>query len=311
MNLQNKKFQNIENQEIVFIVGDNGVFYNLSNGANIKKDIFFQKYTEMIDPTSFFEKQSAAGLAELAEKIKNVDSSKAVDGDFIPQVKYKKDTINENLQYPNNTDPLMYKEMLIKKYENEKRDLSQYKVYDDDDEAAADFERKNIPQIEQKQRNNQKYQDNKKYENEEYLNSENYSEMKNESVENKIDNNTKIYTSPEEESFRFFKSFKKIYPIKLTIDFDERIADPNFIKMMAINYEGDIIKFYTKEFMNRIYNDPGFLENKIYGKLKSLIFKEKDIEKKPRIRKPKQVEIKSNLKKRTYRKKSDLEKETD
>jgi hypothetical protein len=43
-----------------------------------------------------------------------------------------------------------------------------------------------------------------------------------------------------------------------------------------MNYEGDIIKFYTKEFMNRIYNDPRFLENKIYEKLKSIIFEEND-----------------------------------
>ena len=42
--LDNKRFQSNETQEIVTIVGDNGVFYNLSNGANIKKDIFFQKY---------------------------------------------------------------------------------------------------------------------------------------------------------------------------------------------------------------------------------------------------------------------------
>jgi hypothetical protein len=98
------------------------------------------------------------------------------------------------------------------------------------------------------------------------------------------------YISPEEEAFRFFRSFKKVYPIKLTVDFDERIAEPNFIKMMAVNYEGDIIKFYTKEFMNRIFNDPGFLENKIYEKLKSLVFESSDEKpRKPRTPKTKVV----------------------
>ena len=55
-------------------------------------------------------------------------------------------------------------------------------------------------------------------------------------------------------------------------------------------YEGDIIKYYTKEIMNRIYNDPGFLENKIYEKLKSIIFEEsaKKEEQKPVEPKPKQ-----------------------
>jgi len=60
---------------------------------------------------------------------------------------------------------------------------------------------------------------------------------------------------------------------------------------MAVNYEGDIIKFYTKEFMNRIYNDPGFLENKIYEKLKEIVFSEsQQKEKKPRTpRTPKPI----------------------
>jgi hypothetical protein len=108
--------------------------------------------------------------------------------------------------------------------------------------------------------------------------------------------------SPEEESFKFFKSFKRIYPIKLTIDFDEKISDLNFIKLMAVNYEGDIIKYYTKEFMNRIYNDPGFLEDKIYNKLKSIIFEDEQREE------PKQkTKYKQNKKSATKESSNDID----
>lgn len=276
--LQGKRFQNNETGDSVSIVGDNGVFYNLSNGANIKKDIFFQKFTESVDPASFFQNQSVAGLQNLADQLKNVDTSKVQDigGNIPPQVKYRQESVSEQLQAPTE-----YREMLLKNYQQEQayKDLSQYQVYENDDDAVADFERRmkqTQPQPQQRQR--PQYQD-------PYQEPQQYQPPVNEGFENRNEypgatgipgniQNAPAFVSPEEEAFRFFRSFKKVFPITLSVDFDERIAEPGFIKMMAVNYEGDIIKFYTKEFMNRIYNDPGFLENKIYDKLKSLVFEE-------------------------------------
>jgi hypothetical protein len=291
--LQNKRFQSNESQEVVTITGDNGVFYSLSNGANIKKDIFFQKYSEMIDPASFLQQQSQAGLADLASQLRNVDSNRAVDGVIPPQVNVKQQAVFEQLQPPEE-----YKKMMLQNFEAEQRnkDLSQYKVFEDDEDAAADFERKIQQKQQQTQRQRPQYQDpyqqqpqQPQYQPQAEINVDGVNQVQ----------QAPIYLSPEEEAFRFFKSFKKIYPIKLTVDFDEKIAEPNFIKMMAVNYEGDIIKFYTKEFMNRIYNDPGFLENKIYEKLKSLVFEEEQ-KKERKPRQPRQLtegkEYKSNTK---------------
>ena len=94
--LPNKKFQSNETQEVVTVVGDNGVFYNLSSGANIKKDIFFQKYSEMVDATNFFQSQAAAGLSTLAEQLKNVDSNRVQDigGNIPPIVKYRQEAVS-------------------------------------------------------------------------------------------------------------------------------------------------------------------------------------------------------------------------
>jgi hypothetical protein len=282
--LQNKRFQSNETQEIVTISGDNGVFYNLSNGANIKKDIFFQKYSEMVDPSSFFQQQSAAGLSSLAEQMRNVDSSKAMDGDLGgPQVKYRQEAVSEQLQAPPE-----YREMLMRKFQQEQqnKDLSQYRVFENDDDAAADFEKRQkqqqVTQFQQRQRPPDPY--NQPPQQPQQPVNENY-EQPVQPMQQPIAQPS--YLSPEEESFRFFKGFKRAYPIKLTVDFDERIAEPNFIRMMVTNMEGDIIKFYTKEIMNRIYNDPGFLENKIYDKLRTLVFvEEQRVEKKPRAPKP-------------------------
>lgn len=271
MSIQSKRFQNNnDSSDVVTIIGDNGVFYNLSNGANIKKDIFFQKYSEMIDPSSFFEQQSRAGLEDLAEKLKTVDSRKAVDGNQPPTVKYVQEPMTEQVEAPKE-----YRDMLLKRFEAEQanKDLSQYKVYDDDELAAADFDRKLKEQHPPKPpRQKPQRMDDGPW--------QGYGDPPQEPLiehsQPQSTSSTPSYVSQEEEAFRFFKSFKKVYPIKLTVDFDEKIAEPAFIKLMAVNYEGDIIKYYTKEFMNRIFNDPGFLENKIYQKLKSLVFEEEE-----------------------------------
>lgn len=281
--LQNKRFQSNETQEIVTVMADNGVFYNLSNGANIKKDIFFQKYSEMVDATNFFQQQSAAGLSSLAEQIKTVDSRNAVDGNVAPRVKYIQESMSSQ-----EAAPPEYREMLLRRYEQEQahKDLSQYKMYENDDDAVADFERRNKqapppprPRPQPPQQYQEQYQEQQPYQQPPQAPQQPYQEPQ---YQQQVDT-TPSYVSPEEESFKFFKSFNKIYPIRLSVDFDEKIAEPGFIKMMAMNYKGDIIKFYTKEFMNRIYNDPGFLENKIYDKLREIVFTEGEKkEKKPR-----------------------------
>ena len=270
--LQNKKFQSNETQEIVTINGDNGVFYNLSNGANIKKDIFFQKYSEMVDTNNFFQQQSAAGLAGLAEQFKNIDSRNAMDGNVEPIVKYIQDSTSEQI-----TAPPEYKNMLLRKFQEEQahKDLSQYKVYENDDEAVADFEKKQ-KQLQQQQHPIKSLRQQQIIENSA---NENIKEHQEPTID---PSRTPIFMDADEESFRFFKSFKRIYPIKLTIEFDERIAEPNFIRMMVNNFEGDIIKFYTKQIMDKVYNDPGFLENKIYEKLRNIVFEEE--QKKPKAK---------------------------
>lgn len=271
--IQNKKFQNNESLEVVSIVGENGPFYSLSNGSNVKKDIFFQKYSELIpDAASFLSSQSASNLSSLADQLRSMDTSRVPNGDAPTQVVVKQQVISEPVPAPNN-----YKEMLEKRrrWEEEHSNLSDYKVYDDDEEAAADFDRK-MAAMQQQQSRRQVPPQYQEQESLEY----------NQPEQNNIPAQP-AFVSAEEEAFRFFRSFKKVFPITLTVDFEEKIAQPDFIKLMAVNYEGDIIKYYTKEFMNRIYNDPGFLENKVYEKLKEIVFAEPEKEKKTRTTKAK------------------------
>ena len=45
----------------------------------------------------------------------------------------------------------------------------------------------------------------------------------------------------------FFRKFKKTHPVKIDVSFDEMIADPDYVRQTAMNFEGDVIKFYTQD----------------------------------------------------------------
>lgn len=295
MSIEGKKFQNNETQEVIMVTGESGVFYSLSNGANIKKDIFFQKFSECVDPSSFFQQQSAVAMSTLAEKFKNMDTSKVPDigGNRQPEVKYIQESVAEQV-----VAPPEYREMMMRRFREEQanKDLSQYKVYDNDDDAAAEFERKQKESMRPVKSLRHQQEEYQRPQNEGYTTRNEYPDAT--GIPGNIPSSPPppTYTNAEEEAWRFFKSFKRIYPIKLTIDFDEKIAEPNFLKMMANNFEADIINFYTKQIMDRVYNDPGFLENKIYEKLRSIVYDEP--QKKARTPKPKTTQVKKQTKKR-------------
>lgn len=288
MAIEDKKFQSKETGDIVKIINDSGVFYSLSNGINIRKDNFFNKFTEVLDANSFFDKPATL-YEDLASKITKIDTSKISDIDTGTRVI---DRTQESLI--ETQSPLHTKEELLRQYnesQKQRPDVSQYKVFDDDDAAAEDFLKKVQQPIQQQIKPKRQTTAYDPY-SEEDFDSIPQGNSKNLGVANLNENfdeiNTKqnqpIYREPtiEEESFKFFKSFKRIHPIKLSIEFDEKIADPTFIKMMSMNFEGDIIKYYTKEIMNRVQNDPGYLENRIYNKLKDLIMGEEKPARKPR-----------------------------
>jgi hypothetical protein len=85
--------------------------------------------------------------------------------------------------------------------------------------------------------------------------------------------------SPEQEAFMFFKKFKKIYPIDIQLTFKEMIADIEYVRQTAKNFDGDIIKFYTRELMNKLWDNPYLLEQQIYDGFYNVIMGEKKEEK--------------------------------
>lgn len=87
-----------------------------------------------------------------------------------------------------------------------------------------------------------------------------------------------VQQSPEQEAFMFFKKFKKIYPIDIKLTFKEMIADIEYVRQTSKNFDGDIIKFYTRELMNKLWDNPYLLEQQIYDGFYNVIMGEKKVE---------------------------------
>jgi hypothetical protein len=92
-----------------------------------------------------------------------------------------------------------------------------------------------------------------------------------------------VVEDPNEESFKFFRGFKKNHKVTIELSFDEYIADPEFLKMMMNNFEADVIKYYTSEIFKNIANNPQKVEEEIYKQLEEMIIGKK---KSPTKRKP-------------------------
>lgn len=105
--------------------------------------------------------------------------------------------------------------------------------------------------------------------------------------------------SPEEEAFKFFRKFKKVHPVEINVKFNEMIADPNYVRQTAMNFEGDVIKFYTQELMKKIYANPTLLEKQIYDSLKLSIMGEeyvqKEKEREEELKKEREEELRKEM----------------
>jgi hypothetical protein len=72
----------------------------------------------------------------------------------------------------------------------------------------------------------------------------------------------------------FMSSFKSNYDVKLEIELNEKIMQPDFFKLVANNVNGDIIDWYTSKIMDKLLYDPEQIRKTIYNKLYFEIYNE-------------------------------------
>lgn len=323
---------------------DNTPFYQLSDGNMIKKSDFLKYYaiyenkelplkenktqkvenSDYVDPDSFFNSSSIVKPDDI-QKIKQADPSKgAIDGAQRTEVKHDNQIFEQQ-------KPQISNESIVKQVDpanvpipnNTKTDTSQYKVYEDEDKAYEDFINKSIPQQSHPQpqqpviSNDPLDEINRLYEDEKFAYGEDEAMKRKESRIKRLNpQQNQVKTSVEQQNNQqyldpselMFKSFKRNYDINIELNFKNKISNPDFIKMMLENIDGDIIGYYKKIIINDIKKDFKIIEDEVEKQLKITIFGEeiessKKITKKPTTKKPTTKKpTKKSIKKSTTKK---------
>jgi len=270
----NKKFENKENGNVVVIRQDDGVWFTLTNGAKIKKDSFFNKYSEVVDPIAFFNNSHQGdNISSMAIQLSNMDTSQIVDNTQETIVQKVDESTQHSMPQSNISKQQMVNDFIEKQKNN---DLSQYKQVDED--TSVNQLVGNQPPVQQRVKPIPPRD----------TNNPNYPEFQN--VKRDRDNTqpTDYYnqqppeiSDPSEDSYKFFRGFKKNHKITIELNFDEYIADPEFLKLMMDNFEADVIKFYTMEIFKNVVSNPQKVENDIYNQLEDIILNKRTTKKKP------------------------------
>jgi hypothetical protein len=75
-------------------------------------------------------------------------------------------------------------------------------------------------------------------------------------------------TSPQNSFLDgFMAKFKKNYDVSINLEVNEKIVEPNFLKMVSDNVNDDIIEWYAGQFVDKILYDPDKLKEEIYNQL--------------------------------------------
>jgi len=245
--MPNSVFINKQTGERVSIVKEDTNFYVLSDNVSIKKDVLAKKYDmieESINPDSFFQAPSSDPLMNMAQQLKNLDTSKITDN---PTSGAKVKFIEEPVVLSDNS--MSQSQVKQKQVEGSVNLTPQQK------KAMLDEWRQNMPgaDIPSVQEKNWDEIDDEKF-----LNGDKPIEIKKE--EPKVD--------PIKMMFNMFKSN---YSIKMSIPIEEMIPNPNFIGMIQENVEADAVEYYATLISEKIIKDPTKLKNEIYNQLKTII----------------------------------------
>ena len=243
--------------EQVRIINENNDFYVLDNSVSIKKDIFSKKYTESIevDPNSFFQQQYSTTdpLANLANQIRGLDSSKVPDVDGGTKIKYTPPVvISDNSMSQTEVKQPQFEGAIQLSPEEKKRMLDEWKRT----QPGAQ-----IPEVQER-------------------NWDDLEDMRFLNGDKPVAITPKVEAPKVDPIQMMFKMFKNNYPVKINFEIEENIPNPQFIGMVQENVEADAVEYYANLISEKILKDPSNLKSEVYKQLKLIINNELGIEEK-------------------------------
>jgi len=326
------KYFNVNNPgQPVTITGEQASFYQLSDGNMIKKDAFASKYQpvlegfeddhiesssatynaskDFIDPNSFFNTKTGINTTDI-EKIKSIDPSSVNEvNDFNRTQVVNKGVTSE---YVNTNESLVTQVEDTTIPNNTNIDVSQYKVYDDDEDAYNDLLQRSSQEQPQRQKPQQPQESKQKtfdpmIDINVFFEDEKLAYGEEEATKRKNKRLAKLNTPIQEENTNIpqsvsqtaplfseagnqtpnypqidpikmmFSTFKRSHEILFNVQFKDKIANPDFIKMMMENMDGDIIGYYKKMIMDNIMKNLHVIEGVVEKELQSILGEEIEI----------------------------------
>lgn len=231
--------------EKVEIINEDINFYELDNGVRIKKEIFLKRYDEIaqVDPNSFFQPKSISNdpLVNLANQLKNIDTSKISDNSDGTKIKYVPPVVLADSSTPNTTIANTQTEEVIQLTPEQRKNMLE--------EWRKTQPGAQIPEVQEKN-----------WDEDYRFNPEEKEKPINKAQEPKVD-----------PMKMMFKMFKSNFPIKLNIEVEENIPNPTFISMIQENVEVDAVEYYANLISDKLLKDPTKLKSEIYNQLKKII----------------------------------------
>jgi len=335
----NKSYYKKDDPTKIVSIIDNSqdAFYQLSNGQMIKKDVFLKYYEESenipqtsvnesfkprksntgeINPDTFFTSSTIVNQNDIM-KLKNADPSKgALDGQERTEIvlntanktKDTKPVFNESVRQPlkpiqNDSIIQQVDESTLPIPDNTNTNVSQYRVYDDEDEAYNDLVNSStkvqLPPMTKPQQPkievDQLYEDEKLTFGIEEADRRKNLRLKrtNKPIESEQIQKPQQVQQQIDPTQMMFKTFKRNHEIKINVEFTDKIGNPDFIKLMMENMDGDIVGFYKNLIIEKIQDNFKLIEDEIEKQIKIEIFGEEEKPKKTREKtiKNKPVEI--------------------
>lgn len=258
MNLASKVFKNNMTGDVVKVIDSFENIAILENKQKIDVRILMDsnQYTEQVDPSSFFNNQSAYNF--LAEKIKNIPTNMLADDD--------ENVVRVNPYNGDGFGPVSNESAIImSSEEEEKAELAKkYGVINNNDsvqkqnQAFAKLlgEEETVTKIEVNNNEEETYPIEKQ----------------------PVSSITKQVTTPvqtkkvEDPIISMFSKTKRNVDFKINIEVSNKIPRLDFIEMMEDSYETSIIDFLTDDITNKILNDPSMIRESIKSKIKQLVY---------------------------------------
>lgn len=246
VNLANKSFRDLKTGEIVKVIDSFENIAVLEGGGkmDVNKLLNTNFYAEYIDPTNFFNTQSA--YDSLFDKIKSIDTSRIKDDpqDIVSKIGGElSPAINESaIVYTSEEDE---KAELARKYgatiDNQSSIQKQSEAF-----ARILGEDEDLPKPAVK------------------LNSQQVVNTEHVPPVQRIEVNDPIIS--------MFKNVKRGVDFKMNIEISNKIPRLDFIEMMEDSYEISIIDYLADEFTNNLLKNPEIIKKAISDRIKQIVY---------------------------------------